>query len=149
MPDLRPSGTSTCFIGGPSETDMPDQRLTCLVVDQHAWSETNMLGCRPTCLIRDRHACLIGDTSKTDMLNRRLIGDWHALLDFFHYSNININKQKVFKNKDFQINVFEFRLDSTGMSVSNGSQQAYWSPSKHVGLQWSMPRSSMGLRPGM
>ena len=39
--------------------------------------------------------CLIGDSSETDMHNRRPIRDRHALLESFHYSNVN--RQKVYK----------------------------------------------------
>ena len=54
----------TCFIGDPSETDMPHRRP---MGDRPASSETHR---RPT--------CLIGDPSETDMPHRRptcLIGD--------------------------------------------------------------------------
>ena len=72
----------TCFIGDPSETDMPHRRPTCLIGDQHASSETDMPHQRPTCLIGDpsethrRPTCLIRDrhaSSETDMSHRRPI----------------------------------------------------------------------------
>ena len=59
---------------------MPDQQL---IGDRHAWSEADMLGLRPTRLIRDQHTCLIGDTFKTDMSNRRPTRDRHARLESY------------------------------------------------------------------
>ena len=71
----------TCFIGDPSETDMPHRRP---IGDQHVSSEIHQ---RPTCLIGDRLASsetprrptyFIGDPSETDMPHRRSIEDQHA-----------------------------------------------------------------------
>ena len=53
-----PLETLTCFIGDPSETDIPHRR--------------------PTCMIRDQHTCLIRDTLETNMPNRRPTRDRHA-----------------------------------------------------------------------
>ena len=58
--------------------------------------------------------------------NRRPIWDRHALFESWHYSNIN--KQ----------NMYKFRLDSAGMSVSDGSSEACQSLMGNVGLRSGM-----------
>ena len=116
----------TCMIRDPSETNMSDQRLTCLIRpigNCHALSETDMPDQRLTYLIGDWHA-----GSETDMPDRRrtcLIRDQHAWLD----TNMP-NWRPIWKQHAW-------------LNVSNGS------PIRHVGLQWVSNQtywSPMGLQ---
>ena len=59
-------------IGDPSETDMSDQRLRCLIGYWHVWSKTHISDRRQTCLIGDQHVW-----SEKNMLYWRLtMPDW-------------------------------------------------------------------------
>ena len=116
--------------------------------DRNACSETNMPDQRPTYLIRDQHTCLIGDTLETDMPNRRSTRDQHAWLDrvltLFRYilKSKNDIKIYIFQNSDWTPLVWRSPMGlhrhvghRWGISVSDGT---WWSPMGHVGLRWDM-----------
>ena len=103
--------------------------------------------------IHRRPTCLIVEPLGTGMPDWRppcLLGDWHTQSET-HWKPTC---------------VFKFRLDYAGMSVSDGSPQAYrslldlqpimsvsnqacWSPIKHVGLWWFSDEAWRGPQRGM
>ena len=129
MPDQR----LKCLIGDPAETDMPHWRLTYLFGDPY---ETDMPHRIPI--------FLIGDLSETDMLDQRCpigtpirhVGLKSIMLVFDQSCRSPFNHVGLW----------------SGMSLSDGSlishvrlrwvsDQAWWFPIRHVGLQWVSDRS--------
>ena len=94
--------------------------------DRHPWSETDIPDRRP-----------IGDPSETDMPDRR---PRYASSKTHLKPTCTIGDQHTYRR---YIYVIQFLLVFAGMLVSDRSTQARQSPTRHVGLRWSMSRSPM------